>query len=359
MLKDNKDVPDICETIHSPEKIDPFEGLNLDEICVSPQNLVPPSSEDNEVESESNEEASELFGLNPLDGIDLKDLSITPESLTSRQAREKFPPTAQDDVNFLLIPDEEADDSAQQKKQEPIRPQRSLSTDIALPPAKTKQFFIDPTIEKAYHYAELTQIREKVFASLEKSDGNTLLIASPHDNTGSTLLAAALGYNAACSCQKNVLLIDCNMRRAGLHSLFNLPQSYGFTELIQNNLPWQAVVKDTGIENLHMITAGDPCDNFSEYLRHSHIPNLLKKIRYEFDLIILDTSPVLTPNRNNVTIVSLTSVVDYFLLIIKKSGTTKDHLKETVTVIEAGNGTIDGIVLNEHTPASRPKPYSK
>ncbi len=355
MLKDNKDTTDICKTIHSPDKIDLFEGLKLDEICVPPQGLVPSSSENKENPSE----ASELFELNPLEGIDLENLSIDTEALSPLQTREESPPETQDDVDFIIIPGQESNDSANQEKQKPKRPVRALSTDIALPPAIMKKAFIDPVIEKAYHYAELTQIREKVFATLEESGGNTLLIASPHDNTGGSLLAAALGYNAACSCQKNVLLIDCNMRRAGLHTFFNLPQSYGFTELIQNNLPWQAVVKNTGIEHLHVITAGAPCDNFSEYLRHSHIPSLVQEIRDQFDLIIFDTSPVLTPNRNNVNIVSLTSVTDYFLLILKKSGTTKDHLKETQNIIEAGNGTINGIVINEHTPSNRPEPYLK
>lgn len=361
MSKDNN-ATDICEAIHSSDKIDPFEGLNLDEICVSPQKDPSPASADNEAGAENNK-TSELFDLNPLDGIDLDDLAVHTDPMpteprTPPQSPEDSQPQGHDDVNFIMMPERESDQSIQQDQQRPRRPGRSLSTDIALPPAKQKEFFIDPIIEKAYHYAELTQIREKVFAGLEQANGNTLLIASPHDNTGSSLLATALGYNAACSCQKRVLLIDCNMRRAGLHSFFKLPHSYGFTELIQNNLPWQAVIKETGIQHLEMITAGAPCNNFSEYLHYSHIPNLVEEIRNEFDLIIFDTSPVLTPNRNNVNLVSLTSVADYFLLVIKKSGTTKDHLKEAQNVIEAGNGKIDGIVLNEHTPPTRPEPYS-
>lgn len=344
MPKENNNKVDICSTIHSADKIDPFEGLNLDEICVPPQNL---NNTATETEKENN--SNNLFNLNPLDGIDLEDLSVNPKTL---------PQQPQDDINFVIIPGKETDSSAEPEKRPFKRPIRSLSTDITHPPVKQKQAFINPIIEKAYHYAEITQIREKIFASLEESGGNTLLIASPHDNTGSSLLVAALGYNAACSCQQKVLLVDCNMRRAGLHEFFYLPQSYGFTELIQNNLPWQAVVKETGVENLSVITAGEHCDNFADYLRYSHIPKLLQEIRHQYDLIIIDTSPVLAPNRNNVNIVSLTSEVDYFLLITKQSGTTRDDLKETKNVIEAGNGKIDGIVLNEHTPDKKPAPYA-
>ncbi len=367
-MKDKQDPTDICKTIHVPGKLDPFEGLDLDGMCVPPLDQKKASAEVEEQESLK----TSLFDLNPLDDKQLQGLSPSSSPNTQETAteplRDALHPVTEEDVNFVIVPEqktvleeepEQVEQSQKDEEQPPIQLEQSLSTDIARPPAKLKEYFVHPILEKAYRYTELTQIREKILAGLEASGGNTLLIASPMDNTGSSLLTAALGYNTARSCQKKVLLIDCNMRRAGLHTFFNLDQSYGFTELIQKNMPWQAVTKETGIENLHVITAGTPCDTFSEYLRHSHIPNLIEEMRHQFDLIIFDTSPILTPNRNNVNIVSLTSVVDYFLLITKKAGTTKDHLKETINVIEAGNGKIDGIVLNEHSPEKKETPYSK
>jgi len=355
---------DICSSIHSADKIDPFEGLNLDEICIPPVNLAAPQTK----AKTQAEKGQELFALNPLDDINLKEMSVDPANMPkpsepireTEEISEKLKEDAQkDDVDFLLIETDNSEEEATRERQRYKRPRRSLSTDISHPPVVQPDAKVSPIIEKAYHYAEITQIRQKVFASLEAKDGNILLIASPHDNTGSSLLAAALAYNTASSCQQSVLLIDCNMRRAGLHEFFYIPQSYGFTDLVKDNIPWQAVVKETNIPNLSIITAGDHVENFSDHLRYAHIPNLAKDIQNEYDLIIFDTSPILRPNRNNVNIVSLTAVVDYFLLITKQSGTTKDHLKETQAIIEAGNGKIDGIVLNEHSPEKKPTPYKK
>jgi Mrp family chromosome partitioning ATPase len=328
--------PHVCDTIRSADTIDPFEGLDLNEICVSPEQLAQPSKSQPPADSHTI-----LFGLNPLDGIDISELTISienPDSGTVTKNISKKQSTPQ--------PPENVSDHS-----------KDLSANISRPPLKQTATYIDPLIKRAYHYAELTQIREKIFASLKESQGNTLLIASPHDNTGSSLLAAALGYNATCSCQQSVLLIDCNMRRSGLHKFFKLPQSYGFTDLIQENLPWQAVVKETGVNGLSMITAGDHCKGFSNHLHYSHIPQLIQATRPHYDLIIFDTSPVLARNRNNVNITSLTSEVDYFLLITKLSGTTRDDLTEVRDIIEAGNETIDGIVLNEHTPDKKPQPF--
>ncbi len=348
----NNNAANICGSIHSADSIDPFEGLDLDEICVPPQTFSPTAAE-------PEKRSSELFDLHPLDTVNLDEISVSPATISRAQPDAPLHSSSfnstEASVNHTRSAVRKAPDgsSVRRLSKGSCRTERTASgniTDAGVPP-------ISPVIEKAYHYAELTRIREKIFASFENVAGNILLIASPRDNTGSTLLTAALGYNAACSCQQNVLLIDCNMRRAGLHNFYNLPQAGGFTEFVKDNLPWQTVVKRTGISNLDVITAGARCKNFSDYLRHSHIPKILQESRLQYDFIIFDTSPVLSPNRNNVNIVSLTSVADYFLLITKKAGTTRADLKETKTIIEAGNGSIDGIVLNEHNPEKQANPY--
>ncbi len=340
---------DICTTIRPADNIDPFEGLDLDEICVSPKQFSTTPGDHSSAKSQT-----ALFGLNPLDGEAMRGLTVPPEIL-SATSKPSLQSSREPGGKDLTMPQQEGDRLSPETEVDKSTP---LSAEISRPPLKPKNAHIAPLIKRAYHYAELSQIREKIFASLQASGGNTLLIASPFDNTGSSLLAAALGYNSACSCQKSVLLVDCNMRRAGLHTFFHLPQSYGFTDLIQNNLSWQAVVKETGVENLSIITAGEECKDFSKYLRYSHIPQLIQAIRHHYDLIIFDTSPVLMRNRNNVNITSLTSEVDYFLLLTRQIGTTKDNLTEVRDIVEAGNGTIDGIVLNEHKPGKKPKPFS-
>lgn len=341
MAKHSTTANDICSSIRSSENIDPFEGLELGDICVSLEQLNPSTTD-----AAGNPSGSSLFTLNPLNAANLKDVCVPPDDIPS-------PPEADDHQQFI-----QALMESDLKTNADI-PQHEAANETTHRPLKVSGHPVHPIIEKAYHYAELTQIRQKIFTSLKEKDGKILLIASPLDNTGSSLLAAALAYNIASSCQQKVLLIDCNMRRAGLHEFFYVPQSYGFTDLIVNNLPWQAVVKQTSTSRLSVITAGEPVENFSDHLQYSHIPNLVKSIQNQYDLIIFDTSPVLKPNRNNVNIAALAAVADYFLLITKQIGTTKDQLKETKTIVEAGNGTINGIVINEHSPSPKPTPYEK
>ncbi|MCI5141199.1 MAG: tyrosine-protein kinase family protein [Candidatus Electrothrix sp. ATG1] len=200
-------------------------------------------------------------------------------------------------------------------------------------------------VEKVYHRAELSRIREKIIADLEEKKGNSIVIASPNGETGASLLVAALGYYSAYACRQKVLLIDCNMCRPRLHTFFQLSQLYGITDFMQNDLVGQDIVKDTETERLHIITTGRLDDNISAELRHFHIQNLFKEVQGQFDLIICDTSPVL---QNNLQIATLTSVTDYCILVIKKLVTTKGQIKKAQNIIESGNGKIDAIIINEH-----------
>lgn len=231
------------------------------------------------------------------------------------------------------------------EKQISTRQDLSSAANITLPKALRKTEYTDHIIEQSRSYAELSQVRETIIAGLRAVGGNSLLVASPCGNAGTSILAATLGYYTAYSCREKVLLVDCDVCRPKLHSFFNLSQAHGLAEFAQHDLSWRDIVKDTGTEYLYIITAGTFIDNFSTPLRHFHIQNLFKKIRNQFDLIIFDTSPVL---NNNVNITSLSSVVDYFLLLVSKSVTTKGQLKKTQNIIEAGNGHIDGIIINNY-----------
>jgi len=158
MSIENKNSADICNTIHSADSIDPFEGLDLNDICVSPDQLNNAAAK--------KEKDDNLFNLNPLDGIDLKDMSVNPDTIPFNQTTVVNKTPLQDDINFTLVPGKEKEPQDTQQQKTKRRGIRSLSNNVPRPPARQKKVFINPIIEKAYLYAELTQIREKYFQVL-------------------------------------------------------------------------------------------------------------------------------------------------------------------------------------------------
>jgi len=208
---------------------------------------------------------------------------------------------------------------------------------------------VQSIIKQAASYAELNRISDKILSELEGRHSAILLLCSPSDETGQTLVAATLGYTIARKTELAVLLVDANMRHPSLHTLFGVKQKNGLTRMIKENLPWQSVVKKTELANLHILTAGEVDCECSEDLQTLFFPDLFASFRKTFDVVILDTSPILVTNKNNFDTVFLANMVDYCLMVVNNDLNSVTELKEAKEIISSGNGTIDGIIYN-HRP---------
>lgn len=300
---------DIFSSIPSSESPDLFSGLDLNGMCVSPQE----TSDPEDISSDP------MFDLNSLQDVNIQDITIGHGK------------SSQENILATLH-------SKNSRNHSPMDKQK-----------KNKQSGpVHPLVKKASQYAELTRIRETIISNLTEQDGQTLLLSSANDGTGQSLIAAAIGYNIAQTTDKSTLLLDCNMRLPSLHSFFGMQQRNGLTKIFKENLPWHRMLKATELDNLHVLTAGTIHFDFSSYLQSHHLPNLLKTLSNSFDLIIIDSSPILTQNRNNIDTVLLTAISDYSLLIVNNGLTNKEELKEVKALIQTGNGKIDGIIYNHH-----------
>ncbi|WP_049623634.1 polysaccharide biosynthesis tyrosine autokinase [Frateuria defendens] len=130
------------------------------------------------------------------------------------------------------------------------------------------------------------------FARLEAKN-NLLMIASPGPAAGKTFVGANLAAVIAQAGQR-VLLLDADMRKGALHTLVGGRPEDGLSELIAGQITLaQAIRPVEGAENLYFIARGKVPPNPSELLMHAHFTALLDKLKPRFDLIIIDTPPVL------------------------------------------------------------------
>ena len=155
-----------------------------------------------------------------------------------------------------------------------------------------------------------------------------------------------LGFNAAYFTNMSVLLVDLNMRRPFLHKAFGLTLAGGFNEIAMDLMDWRDAVKDTGLAELKVITAGEQNSELSFFLNRAFIKNMLEDIKSEFELVIVDTSPVLISNINNVDPVYLSTVCDMVILVVQDKMTSKTMLMDAVDTIRDGGGDVDAIVYN-------------
>lgn len=200
---------------------------------------------------------------------------------------------------------------------------------------------------KAFGYAEAHRLREKITNDLKEKKQKILVVTSPHDGTGNTFLVTVLGLNAVRFSNMNVLIVDMNMRCPQIHNAFDLSQNKGFTDVIKRDIHWRDSIKDTDFKQLQVITAGEYDFELARHLNRPNIEGLINEIKDHYDFIIIDTSPVLSQNRNNVDPTLLSIICDKVLIQIQGKKTTKAELAKAFAAITEGGGKVDGVVYNK------------
>lgn len=145
----------------------------------------------------------------------------------------------------------------------------------------------DPAIEA------LRSLRTSLhFARLEAKN-NLLMISGSSPTAGKTFVSSNLAAVIAQAGQK-VLLIDADMRKGGQHRVMGGKADNGLSELIAGQLDISAAVRCVdGVEGLHFIARGKVPPNPSELLMHTNFTALLDKLMSSYDLVIIDTPPIL------------------------------------------------------------------
>jgi len=130
------------------------------------------------------------------------------------------------------------------------------------------------------------------FARFEMKN-NMLMIAAPSPGVGKSFVCANLAVTMAQAGQR-VLLIDADMRRGTLHLALGTRADGGLSELISGRIDEvQAVRKVGGTDNLAFISRGTIPPNPSELLMHPRFTALLDKLAQQYDIVVIDTPPVL------------------------------------------------------------------
>ncbi|MFR0689851.1 polysaccharide biosynthesis tyrosine autokinase [Enterobacterales bacterium AE_CKDN230030158-1A_HGKHYDSX7] len=129
------------------------------------------------------------------------------------------------------------------------------------------------------------------FAMLESGD-NRLMISGPSPAVGKSFVSANLAAVIAQAGQR-VLLIDVDMRKGYLHKVLNAHEQNGLSDLLIRRCTFDNAIQRTAVENLSFISRGQIPPNPSELLMHPNFTDMLEQASSEFDLVILDTPPLL------------------------------------------------------------------
>ncbi|WP_263261179.1 polysaccharide biosynthesis tyrosine autokinase [Pseudomonas sp. RIT-PI-S] len=138
----------------------------------------------------------------------------------------------------------------------------------------------------------LRSLRTSLHFAMAEARNHVLMITSPTPGVGKSFVCANLAVVSAQG-GKRVLLIDADMRKGYLHQQFGVQPRHGLADALAGKLPPAEVVHDTPVANLQLISCGYAAPNPSELLMHENFNRLLGELAPHYDLVIIDTPPVM------------------------------------------------------------------
>ena len=190
----------------------------------------------------------------------------------------------------------------------------------------------------------------RLAAVLHDAQGTTglqvIMVASAVAGEGKTLTASNLALTFSESYQKRVLLIDGDLRRPTLHSVFRLDTASGLADGLLSTSETKMLVRQVS-SRLAILPAGRPSSDPMAGLTSERMKRLLDEARQAFDWVIVDTPPVmLLPDAH-----LMASMMDGAVLVVRAGSTPHELVRRATDAI--GRSRIIGVVLNRAEPSGQ------
>jgi succinoglycan biosynthesis transport protein ExoP len=184
----------------------------------------------------------------------------------------------------------------------------------------------------------------------------TLVVTSAAPQEGKTLVASNLAATFARG-GAEVLLVDCDIHRPRLHRVFQVSRSPGLVDLLRLDsdclhhetarraaLKQRAsAVRRTSIDGLSLLPCGTNAQTTPELLEPGILRGLLQALKEDYDLIVLDTPPVLV----SADAATLAASADGVIMVVRAGQTDRNAAELARHRVSSAGGQILGAVLND------------
>ncbi|KNY46377.1 tyrosine protein kinase [Vibrio harveyi] len=187
----------------------------------------------------------------------------------------------------------------------------------------------------------LRGLRTSLHFAMMEAKNNVLMISGPAPSIGKTFVSTNFAAVAAKTGQK-VLLVDADMRKGYLQQCFGLTADNGLSDFLSGKISQDMVIKPTKVENLDVITRGQVPPNPSELLMHPRFVEFVEKASQEYDLVIIDTPPVLAVTDPSI----VGAIAGTTLMVARFDQTTSKELEVARSRFEQSGVEVKGVILN-------------
>ncbi|WP_026733388.1 GumC family protein [Fischerella sp. PCC 9605] len=170
----------------------------------------------------------------------------------------------------------------------------------------------------------------------------SIVISSAMSGDGKSTVAFHLA-EIACAMGQRVLLVDANLRQPVIHSLSDLNNSWGLSNLISTNLPVMEAVRPASfMSQLSILTAGPIPPDPTKLLSSEKVKRLMEDFHQTYDLVIYDAPSL--PGLADASL--LAPHTDGILLVVRIDKTDSSVLKRALDSLQMSRMNVLGVVGN-------------
>jgi polysaccharide biosynthesis transport protein len=181
----------------------------------------------------------------------------------------------------------------------------------------------------------------------------TLLVTSAGPAEGKTMVAASIAIAMSQTGQR-VCLVDCDLRRPRVHTIFGFPSDVGVTVAMLDPGRLDEAIIQTEVPELSVLPAGPTPPNPADLMHSAALGRLLETLRERFDRIVIDSPPACLVTDS----VVLSSRVDATVLVVRARKTKREAAQRALRTLLDVGGNLPGFVLNAVVPSGESYAYS-
>ena len=190
-----------------------------------------------------------------------------------------------------------------------------------------------------------TEMR-RLYSNIRHIDGKnpkrSFLITSAERGEGKSTVASHLALTVARFRGKKSLLVDADLRRPKAHQIFDVPKEPGLFECLNGEIDPLEAVKDTPIENLKIIPAGRRVKSPAHLFEGDIMTEIFEKIKFYYDIVIVDSAPVIPVSDPML----ISSVLDGVVLVMLAGKTPRNVSLRAKNILLDANANLLGVVVN-------------
>ena len=185
-------------------------------------------------------------------------------------------------------------------------------------------------------------IRTGIHLSNVDRPPSIVMVCSTVPNEGKSTVAATLATSAGLS-DKNVLLIDADLRNPSTTNRFGLASHPGLVDLLAGSISPQAAFAKIDFAPITLLPTGTATTNPTDVISSQKMAQLLQVLSKQYDLIILDCPPLLAVSDG----LLLANIVDSIVYVVEWNKTARDAAQRAIRMFDINHSKIAGVVLNK------------